>query len=36
MRKLKHPVREDENWVRITTNDRIIIPKKPLKEVEQK
>jgi len=28
MRKLKHPVREDENWVRITTNDRIIIPKK--------
>jgi len=28
MRKLKHPIREDENWVRITTNDRIIIPKK--------
>jgi len=28
MRKLKRPIREDENWVRITTNDRTVIPKK--------
>lgn len=28
MRKLKHPIREDENWVRITTNDRIKVKKK--------
>jgi hypothetical protein len=32
MRKLKHPVREDENWVRVTTNDRIIIPKRKVRK----
>jgi len=32
MRKLKHPVREDENWVRVTTNDRIVIRKKKAKK----
>ena len=27
MRKLKRPVREDANWVRVTTNDRVRVPK---------
>ena len=37
MRKLKHPIREDVNWVRVTTNDTLKIPKDlPQKELEKR
>jgi len=37
MRKLKHPIREDENWVRVTTNDTLKLPENlPQKEFEKR